>query len=205
MDNAMLWVSAIGTVVTSIFTALLWLVAWKTLGGAHEQLRLLRTQVEREARPYIAADVVPGFHGPGHWDLVVRNYGRTAARNVRFAFDEWEPKDGDDYITDSLKSYLHACHTLVPGARHRVMWRHDANSSTQRTGAGADGLTWLDVSYDDDNGKQYTDRLAVDVELLGAATPAPTEGPTRQGSGSELADINHAVRTLSMHIAELRR
>jgi hypothetical protein len=88
MDEVLLWTTALGSLVTALFTAFLWLVAWETLGGAKDQLRLLRQQAEREGRPYVTLDVLPGLHGAWTWDLVVTNTGRTAAKGVTFTFEE---------------------------------------------------------------------------------------------------------------------
>ena len=204
-ENELLWITAIGSVATALFTALLWLVAWRTLSGARTQLSLLRAQAEREGRPYVTADVVPGLHGPGSWDLVVTNSGKTAARDVSFDFDPWKPKDSDDHIIPSLVAYLQASHMLAPGARHRLMWRMNPEHDAGRTEAGADPKGRLTVKYSSDQGETYTDTFAFDVDLLGAASPAPTEGPKAIGTDKELARIDQAIRTLSVHVGELRR
>lgn len=205
MDEILLWTTALGSLATALFTAFLWLVAWKTLGGARDQLRLLRQQSEREGRPYVTLDVVPGLHGAGRWDLVVTNTGRTAAKSVTFAFDEWAPKDGSDHITAGLQKYLCATHILVPGARHRLMWRSEDDPKSSMTEAGADASKRLTVNYQDDRGQDYVDDFDFDVGVLGVASPVPTEGPRKQGAGNELANIEKEVRTLNVHVGELRR
>lgn len=204
-DTDLLWATAIGSVATALFTAFLWLVAWRTLSGARKQLSLLRAQAEREGRPYVTADVVPGLHGAGNWDLIVANTGRTAARDITFDFDDWAPKDSEDHITSSLLAYLRASHVLVPNARHRLHWRMNPDPQFGTTEAGADPSSRLTIKYADDQGQKYTDAFSFDVDLLGAASPVPTEGPKAIGKDKDLARINQAIRTLSVHVGELRR
>lgn len=205
MSIALLWAAAIGSIATAVFTGLLWFVAKAALEGTKQQLTLLVKQAERDGRPYIAADVVPGLHGPGAWDLVVTNNGKSAARNVRYSFDDWDAKGDDDRITDRLKRYLRMPHLMVPGARHRVMWRtvHIRNSET--IAAGMDASAGITITYDDDRGKSFSDHYDFDVEALSAASPAPAEGSAKIGTGRELANIDLAIRNLSMHLGELRR
>lgn len=205
MDDFAIWLTAIGSIATAAFTGLLWWAALRTLGGAKDQLKLLREQSELEGRPYVTLDVVPGFHGPGNWDLVLANNGRTAANNLRFEFDKWAPKGHEDHITGPLQDYLSTTHTLAPGSRRRLLWRSEEVSQSSQEAAGADKSQELAVTYQDARGKTYTDTFAFDVEVLGPVSPAPTEGPSKLGSGKELADINLAIRALSHHVGELRR
>lgn len=205
MDDTLLWLTAIGSVATALFTAFLWLVAWRTLFGARDQLGLLSKQAAREGRPFVSAEVVPGLHGGGFWDLVVKNYGRTAARNVRFEFESWEPVDPDDHITERLIAYLDAAHMLVPGAHHRVMWRMNEEPHAKRPAAGADARSSLGVEYNDDQGERFTDTFEFNLDVLGPVFPTPTSGPEVPGAGKDLANIERALRTLNVHVGELRR
>lgn len=207
MDPFLLWLAAIGSVATALFTAFLWLVAWRTLGGARDQLTLLREQAERDGRPYVMAEVVPGLHGAGSWDLVVTNSGRSMAIELQFLFDEWERRGESDYITDHLVKYLRQSEMLVPGARKRVMWRRELDGHISE--AGAPETMKLTIRYRDEPGNQYQTEFIFALKSLGAAAPAPDEGRTRNGSNDDvsknLADISHALRALNGHVGELRR
>jgi hypothetical protein len=211
MDEFLLLMTAIGSVATGLFTATLWLVAWRTLGGAKKQLGLLREQAERDGRPYVTAEVVTSIHGAGSWDLVIANSGRSMATDVAFKFVEWSRGGKSDYITDGLLAYLHQTELLVPGARRRVMWRRepDKDGGARVDAAGAPEAMKLTIEYRDELGKQYRSEFAFDVSALGAIAPSPTEGTTRNGSSDDtskiLADINHALRALNGHVGELRR
>lgn len=205
MEDALLWTTAIGAVVTALATIGLVVVATWTLGGAKRQLVLQTEQAEREGRPYVVAEVVPGLHGAGHWDLVVRNYGRTSARSVIISCADLRVRDDDDHISPHLIPYLATPRALAPGARERVMWRMDEDAYERLSQAGAPGKTSVDVTYCDDIGNEYTDTYSFDVNTLGAAAPVPTEGPSAMGNGKELMNIERALRTLNAHVGELRR
>lgn len=205
MTDTLLWLTAIGSVATAAFTAFLWLVAWRTLSGAKDQLELLTQQAVREVRPFVSAEVLPGFHGTGCWDLVVSNSGRTAARNIRFEIEPWSPGDDKDHISEPLNAYLRAQHMLVPGARHRVMWRMNTLPELGLTEAGAGAQASLGIRYEDDLGQTYTDAFLFNLDIIGAITPSPSEGPSALGKDKELANIERALRTLNVHVGELRR
>jgi hypothetical protein len=209
MNDTLLWVTAVGAIATAIFTALLWWVAKGTLGGANGQLKLLREQAEREGRPYVIADVVPGLHGPGAWDLVIANSGRSLAVDVKFEFSDWPIGGKSDYITKYLILFLREPQTLVPGARRRVMWRSEHKSRTGVEIAGAAEQFALSVSYSDELGNAYETKFSFDLGTLKLVAPSPQEGTTTNALSKDLSgqirNIDHALRTLNIHIGELRR
>ncbi|MBH0110985.1 hypothetical protein I6E81_12480 [Salinibacterium sp. NG22] len=224
MDNILLWVSAlgtltavmfaavtaIGTLATAAFTALLWWVAKRALGGTNTQLQLLREQAERDGRPYVTADVVPGMHGGGSWDLVISNSGRSIALDTKFAFDVWPRGGKDDHVSEDLIRFLKEPQTLVPGARKRVVWRSQIKrSGTPAFSVGAPEGHTLVLTYSDELGKQYRTEFSFNSSTIGAAAPMPQEGSrTTAGLGDQraiLTDIDYALRTLNIHVGELRR
>lgn len=202
METTLLWITATGSVLTAVFTCALWLVGWRTLGGAREQLKLLREQAERDGRPYLAIDVVPGLHGAGFWDLVIENTGRSVARAVKLEVPRWDAADPDDHITEPLRRFLAATHTIGPGARRRVMWRMSRDDIGV---AGAPAVTTLAVAYQDETGGDLGESVTFDLETLAPLAPSPTEGARKGAGGRDLANIDFALRALSSHIAELRR
>lgn len=209
METALLWVTAIGAILTAVATVGLVIVAQRTLGGAREQLDLLRKQVVREGRPYVVAEVVPGLHGAGFSDLVIANIGRTLARDVTVDVGALEKRDDTDHISDGLRKYLTTPRTIVPGVRQRVMWRMEPHHGHSAAGADRSAVTGT-VRYKDDDGTVYEDCYDLSVDTMINATPVPSEGPKVSGGSrtkieTSLADINHAVRTLNIHVGELRR
>ncbi|MBJ8343917.1 hypothetical protein [Antrihabitans sp. YC2-6] len=206
MESILLWATAIGGISTAIATGGLVWVALRTLGGANKQLQLLREQVDREARPYVVLEVVPGLHGLGSWDLVVRNMGRTIARDVRMDIGDLSRRDEKDFITEPLARYLSAKRILAPSARQRVMWRREPNKEVGRPEpAGASQKVSATVTYKDDVGASYTDVYDLSTDTIDDSTPAPTQGPKVLGDDKELVNIEKAIRTLSIHLGELRR
>ncbi|MBH0025027.1 hypothetical protein [Salinibacterium sp. SWN248] len=204
-------VTAFGTLATAAFTGLLWWVAKRALGGTNTQLRLLREQAERDGRPYVTADVVPGVQGAGTWDLVLTNSGRSVALAVKFSFEDWVANGEDDYITENLIRFLKEPQTLMPGAHKRVMWRADAVKAAKASyppiGAPENGKFLL--TYSDELEKEYRSEISFSLSIVGAATPLPQEGSTSSDSAPDekksLADINHALRALNIHVGQLRR
>lgn len=201
-EDMVLLITAVGTVGTFIATVGLWLVAWRTLGGARDQLRLLQEQAKAESRPYVVLEVVPGLHPPPAMDLVVRNTGRSMARNVVLETDLWVRQDHSDHITEPLLTFMRTPRLLAPGARIRVMW----SGGDQKSPAGAPAMQSVTAVYTDDSGAEYRDDYSFDMAPLVAAAPVPSTGSTAtSGEDKVLKNISHAVRSLSHHVGELRR
>lgn len=205
MESALLWVTATGTALTALATMGLVWVAWRTLGGARDQLVLLQRQAAREGRPYVVAEVVPGLHGAGSADLVVQNLGRTLAHQVMIDVGTLSVRDDDDYISGPLAEYLAKPMTLAPGSRHRIMWRCEPREEAGHGEAGAPKTAQGTVHYSDDDGRQYSETYDLSVDGVMQVTPVPTVGPRSHGDGKELVNIGHALRTLNQHVGELRR
>lgn len=182
------------------------LAALVTALSAAWQVRLLRQQMSDDSRPYVVVDVLPGFHGPGSWDLTLHSTGKSAARRVRITTEPtaWDPLNPSDDITAPLLKYLNKERDLPPGARHRVMWRGTTSGNGH---AGAPPAATVTVTYEDDAKKTYKDAFTFDIDVLAEISPVPTEGPRVGNSeeGQELRNIDRAIRTLAQHLGELRR
>ncbi len=156
-EQSVLLLTAIGTGLTALATAGLWLVGWRTLGGARDQLRLLQEQAKAEAA---------------------------------------------DHITERLLAFMKAPRLLAPGSRFRVMWSYEKDGKP----AGAPTSQKVTAVYHDDAGVEYRDEYSFVLDELLAASPVPTSGPrVTSGEDRALQNIDRAVRTLSEHVAELRR
>ena len=205
MSDALLWITAVGSISTACATIGLVVVGGRALVGTRDQVKLLREQTEREGRPYVVLNVVPGLHGPGSWDLTIRNAGRTMAQDILIIVEGLVPQGETDYISTSLKKYLSSPRSLAPGTSQRVMWRAEADTETGAVEAGAPGQAMAEASYHDSQGAKYKERFDLSVDLLGAISPAPTQGPRARGEHKELANIERALRTLNQHVGEIRR
>lgn len=194
--------------------------AWTTIVGvaaallaalfAGWQLRMIGKDSRDRTRPYVQLDVVPGIQGPGSWDLIIENRGASAALQVVIDGGEFEPQDEKDHITPELGKYLLRPQTLVPTARRRVMWAYSNNEL--KIQAGVLEPRDVKVSYLDERkaksrlGRRspYTDTFTLDGALGGAVFPSPSEGPV-PNSKDMLKHIDSALRTLNVHVGELRR
>lgn len=202
IGTALLFITAIAALISSLASVGLLLVGWRTLRGAADQLRLLREQAEREARPYVVISVVPGLHGLGAWDLIMQNVGRSTARSVRLDIGDPAPPDDDDYIVAPLLSFASTPRDLVPGERLRVMWARDTENVT----AGVIDSASATVTYTDDAENPYSEQRRLSIEAS-KATPAPSEGSRVHSSSgqNELKNIERALRSMNSHLGELRR
>lgn len=192
--------------MTTAIAGLTALAALLTALTAAYQVYLLRQQMADSTRPYVVADVVPGLHGAGSWDLTLHSTGRSAARRVRISTEPsaWGPRDYSDRITEPLLEYLKRERDLPPGARQRVMWSYAREDDEH---AGGPAVATVTVTYRDDVGKTYEESFTFDTDALAKVSPVPSEGPRKSGAeaGKELMNIDRSIRNLSQHLGELRR
>lgn len=127
------------------------------------------------------------------------------AKRVVVKVDGLESKGVDDYISEPLERYLTAPRSMAPGTGQRVMWRADVDAETGSPEAGASDTASAVVSYTDAQGASFDEAYDLSTALFGAISPSPTEGPRALGSGKELANVERALRTLNMHVGEMRR
>lgn len=196
--------------------------AWATAGGllaavigaaiALFQLNMIRKDSRDRTRPYVQLDVVPGLHGPGSWDLVIENTGASAALELVIDAGELKALDADDHIVPDLGKYLLAPKTLVPGARRRVMWGADFKENSPPIRAGILELRDVSVTYIDEwkakrwwrRRRPYTATFTVGDAFEAVVFPSPVEG-AKPNNKDMLAHIDRALRTLNIHVGELRR
>lgn len=202
-----------------------WATAALTLGlliaaalAARAAIKTLR-QMERDSiaqsRPYVYAQVVPGLAGPRTWDLIVKNAGQSAARNLTAKLSSW-PKD-DDFITEPLRTMFTTPQTLPPGTQVRTFWHMKAQQGGQltdpKTGArssshGFGDQVRITLSYQDDNQptRTYLDEYDLNMSAVGL-TPLSTSGPDLPSSVDDpnSAALYKILGTLVRQVGELRR
>lgn len=107
-------VAAAGTLFAALFAL-----------GAIWQTRSLTKQ---KAQPYVAASLEPHQHVPWVMELVVANYGQTAATNVHITIDPeplrvvLENPDPDGPTKQTPLPYPKTLSVLVPGQRWGTTW-----------------------------------------------------------------------------------
>ena len=198
--------AAVGALLVSVATLF---VAVIQIGRASRQLR---ADSEERTRPYIFLDVVPGLQGTRVWDLIISNTGKTTARDVRISLNQDLPTDEADKVGPNLAKLFEAGLTLPPGSRRRVMWRFEKSPQDvppEAMGAPAD--TEAEVIYTGEiNGTQkvYRDSYPINLKILGPLVPSPSSGPkaTRWDKESEgWTNLDHVLRAIAKHVAEIRR
>lgn len=225
MDELAAW----STFATALFTLGLLLTAVLTAWSAMKTLRAARDANEQakrdsilQTRPYVYAEVLPSLAGAGSYDLVVRNQGRSAARDLRMAF---EPQvNAPDDIAAAVLRAFDTPRDLPPGSSLRTYWHIDAPEGeslmnaentkpieTEGSGMPKRGVIHLHYAGDDPSQNPYTEKCPFDVETAGL-WPIPEDGPEAQGPhdtpSSEMTSKERrfykALQALSRHLGHLR-
>lgn len=156
--------------------------------------------------------MVPSLTRRPCWDLVIRNTGRTAARDIHIDADPW-PALGDRY-GDLLREHLTRPFDMAPGTSVRFTWRvaheHDQpDNPDQPAGMPAEVTLTLRYHGDDPAMEPFTDTRFLDAPTRAGIIPAPGDGATSRDTSAApevtLKNIENALRNLNSHVAELRR
>jgi hypothetical protein len=124
----------------------------------------LRLQQERDAlsirreraQPYVAVSMEPLMAvDPKFQELVIKNFGATAAYNVRI---ESEPEIVREWQGDSQKVPLPLIPTLVPGQEWRTLW----DFFPRRHSAGLPDRHDVRVRFEDSHGERFEFAYALD-------------------------------------------
>jgi hypothetical protein len=123
------------------------------------QLREARDLREEQGRPFVVIDIEGGR--PTLFDLVVKNTGRTIARDVRFVFDPPLESSMDHVTVDGLKMFRDGISTLAPGKEIRTLF----DSGPSRYEAKLPDVYAVSVTYSGRRGKPYHERVDLDFGL----------------------------------------
>lgn len=171
-DPATVWagVSALAAVITS-------LVAVFTLGH-------IRKDSRDATRPMVVAELRDVPLATATMALVVRNVGRSVARNVTITFDPPLPQPEDLHgglVHHVNRRYADPIPTLTPGTRFENIWRFRGDADRGQE-VPADRVVATAV-YEDTRGRSYEDRyvLATDLYEWGTLTePGGTDDKALQ-------------------------
>jgi hypothetical protein len=215
------WIGAVATAVGVAVALIAILLTYKQVRLTAQQMRetsLREAQnSEDQTRPYLGIDVVPGLAGPPSFDLVVANFGKTTAHDIRLALvgREFQAQSEADEIGPALGRLFAAGFDLAPGARRRVFWRMpDEEGSSPRGDMGAPVSAEIVVTYQwvpggDREIRRYEERLRYDLTEYPKLTPLPCEGAKADGSESDpttsFKNTAHALRAIAQHVGEIRR
>lgn len=214
-------VTALGTLLLAIFAYRAWSVARATLDAARlsadasreaayqssqtviqmrEDSAAMKADSARKARPYVYLEVVSSLWGPGFWDLVVRNEGRSIARNIQLHLN---PEVPADEIGNDLVRAVNRTHTLTPSSHLRFSWRVSIDGADE----GMPAESMASVTYQDDKGMGFGDEFLLDAPASADAMPAPTVGAEAAPNDPDPAtrNIRLGLEAIATHLGELRR
>lgn len=159
-----------------------------------------REDSARATRPYVHVRIVPSIGGLDSWDLVIRNAGRTPARNLSLRIDA--PDAPTDAVTSAVYRFAAAGQTLQPDTSLRMYWSLEA-SREDRDGFARATLT---ARYEDIDGQRYEEMpVVLDPKEMGE-TPAPGEGGKQNGLDTNIPmNTLYTLRAIARHIGEGNR
>jgi hypothetical protein len=172
---------------------------------------------EDQTRPYVGMDVVPSIAGGGSFDLVIENFGRTTARNIRISLADsvFGAQYQDDSVGSALARVFAKPFDLSPGARRRLFWHLPDDPKARPRGAkGAPAADTVIATYQwqpgsDREAQQYEERYPYDLTDWPTIIPRPYTGADAQGSNDDpnkhLRNIAHGVRAVAHHAGEQHR
>lgn len=221
--------AAWSTFATALFTLGLLLTAVLTACSAFSTLRAAREANEQakrdsilQTRPYVYAEILPSLAGAASYDLVVRNQGRSAARDLRMAF---EPQvNAPDDVADAILRAFDTPRDLPPGSSLRMYWHiAAAEGETLMNAKGTEpvedggsgmpkhGVIQLRYEGDDPSQDLYMEKYPFDVENAGL-WPLPEDGPEVRGPRDTRSDkmspkerrFYKALQALSRNVGALR-
>lgn len=211
------WWSAAGSLATALLTLGLLIgayAAWRTAKASLNQARDAQLQIKldsiEQTRPYVFAQIVPGLGGPGAWDLLIRNSGRSAAVDLTIQTEDW-PEADDKIVTELRKMFL-TKQTIPPEVSLRSFWRIDAVSGSARSDGGpaVDGMPktaalTLRYASQDRSSPHYSDTYLISIETIGL-TPAASTGPNPSAHLTPgEASLHKMLGRIVQSIGELRR
>jgi hypothetical protein len=144
------WVGAIAAMLTFLVALAALFYAAKQVGIAQQQARdgatdadetrkLQRELLIEQAQPYVVVTMEQSQAGGGEFiDLVVKNYGTTAARDVMLSIDP-QPERAAHKDNELKRAKIpETIHALAPGQEWRTFWdsvrdRHDSGLPSEHT------------------------------------------------------------------------
>lgn len=193
------WTTA-GTLLTAAATLGLVVgafLAWRT---ARKTLLQMERDSKAQARPYLHAELSPSIAGSPAWDLVIRNTGRSSARNVRGTLDGY-PEGPFDLVICEVRRELEEGRTIAPTSALRMFWfmgdRQKGVTTPDSSTGYADPRT-LSLTYSDDQGATFSDSFQLAPVPI---APAPSKGPISpraQGVEKRMSDIVQAIGSLRL-------
>jgi hypothetical protein len=144
-------------------------VATVTAFSALRHMREARITREKQVQPNVVAYAAPNPEVSQYLDLVVTNYGQTAAYHVKLKFPVLTVTPYENLVTGEHTTELYIpdeIAVLAPGQEWRTLWdsaiererHHNKNDGHDVLGSRFEGT----VNFQDSGGSSYTNRAILD-------------------------------------------
>lgn len=158
-------------------------------------LRQTRRDSKAKARPTISAELRAIAHTHGAQSLVIRNTGRSIAKDVRVTFNPPipMPENPEGLVTPTmLRRYSEPVPVMTPGMELDNLYyaaQPGPEGNTMINGEPVPDTVTVRISYTSGDGDAYEDDYPLDVELLRART-------FQTSSAAPEAQLKEAVKTI---------
>lgn len=212
-------ISSMGLLATAAWAGTVGVATMKASKASSQAAITANRQAAKDSheatRPYVDALIVPGLAGTTEFDLLVRNTGKSAAREVQI--DCQAEVDRDDEVTRAVAEMFATPRPMGPDTELRIMWQlgeTDADAdSTDSSGKPVEGKMGmpddavLTISYKaNDEKESYTE--VVDVKCFHSGLwPVPQQGsmPKAKEAPIETRHIHSTLRAIARHLGDSNR
>ncbi len=190
-------VSAIAAAASAVLTLIAVVIAAATLIGARKDAQRATAQAETDRRedllPYLTPELERELLSHGTLNLVIKNWGRTAARDVQVAFTPPPPTDLVSLPDSDMMTWLYEAYakpiTLWP-----PRWRM---TNVYRAGQDETAPVSLKITYEGPDGHQYEDDFTLDpAPLLKTTASSPSDPSTSDPGARQEAWLKRIARGL---------
>lgn len=166
----------------------------------------MREDSARSSRPYVFARVVPSISGNATWDLIVENFGNSAAYNVRFDISNCCEVDHEDKVRSGIRDLASSSFSLPPSSHIRLFFYVPSTETSSPSYSQGFKRATVQLRYVDSDQNPYSDPpIALDTDVL-SHTPVPFTGSkATSGDDPHLRNIIHSLRAISLQLGELNR
>jgi hypothetical protein len=174
------WIGAGASLLTFIIAAIALVVAWGQLREAASARRQTKSLEREKSQPYVVAFLEENAVGSHVIDLVVKNFGQTAGRNVRLSFEPTLNRT-DDNGGDEPVELPEVISFMAPGQE----WRTVFDFARERAKREDLPMTYKGlVTYDGIDGEAQTSNVVLDLH------------PYKARIFTEVLGVHHAARAL---------
>ena len=113
------WVAAGAAILTAAVAVVAIIFAWRQLKEASAARELTKQLDVARSQPYVVFYAEPSSVSNVIMDLVLKNFGLTAARNVRVSIDPWPERSAQGGEPVEIPKVFPL---LAPGQEWRVLW-----------------------------------------------------------------------------------